>query len=44
MYLCVVVRVVGSDEPKETVGTFFLVVVVLEVHSAHGTPKPKSHT
>lgn len=42
MCLCGVVRAVGSDEPKETVGTFFF--FVLEVHSAHGTPKPKSHT
>lgn len=43
MCLCVVMRAVGSEEPKETVGTFF-VVVVLEVLSAHGPPKPKSHT
>lgn len=43
MCLCVVMRAVGSNEPKEAVGTFFF-VVVLEVLSAHGTPKPKSHT
>lgn len=40
-------RAVGSEEPKETVGTFFFffVVVVLEVLSAHGNPQTKEpHT
>lgn len=44
MCLCVVMRAVGSEEPKETLGTLF-VVVVLEVLSAHGTPQTKEpHT